>query len=311
MKKRFGGLDILKHILAIFVITQHMHSQSRFSIEVNLYLTEIINYINGAVITFFMLSGFFFSTKDSTKVSIKRIFNRTIIPYTLFSIIYGAFLILYQNDSIIKHLLSFFTLKGSAMQLYFLSFLFLIYTFYILYFKAIKHLKFNNKYAELILLLLLTCLSYFLPTVSPTGSDYKLIFLYTLSFGIAIHLSNLRKQNKNKFKKTSIVLILIYLFLGLIDFRFFHISSSIFLLSIFLQLSEKIKYFNKQFPGSGGVFLLHTPIVNFVISIILLKLGFTEKSNLFSAIVLTYFSTLTFTILFIKIWPKHKSILLE
>lgn len=67
----------------------------------------------------------------------------------------------------------------------------------------------------------------------------------------------------------------------------------------------------KRAKGSGGGYLLHTPIVNFTISILLTKLGVVQLQNVFVSVALTYVFYLAVFIVFMKVLPKYRWIILE
>lgn len=309
--KRYGAIDLLKHLLAICVIIQHMKSESRYSNETNLFINDIVQYINGAVIGFFMISGFFFRPAGKLKEGVVKIFKRTMIPFFLFSFLYTILMFLLGKNSLTKGLESTIHLQGAGMQLYYLSYLFIIYCFYLVIFNVFTINKSRLPYFLIFVIFACTIISLIYPTESPTGGSIKLIPVYTLSFGIAVYLSIQKKESEKKYITHSIIMSLISILIGTYDYRFYNISALITLLLFFYFLSNNFSYLNRQFPGSGGVYLFHTPIVNFAISTVLVSVNIIERQNLFLSIIITYIATLTTTLLIIKILPKYRSFILE
>jgi len=192
------------------------------------------------------------------------------------------------------------------MHLYYLPFLFLIYSFYLVVHKFFS--KNNYRFVLISILILLSIISLFLPTQFATGSNYSLFSIYALSFGICIYLSSIKKESNKQFLWNTSIIITISLLIGFLDFRFIHIAIMLLLFILFLNISKRIK---KQLPGSGGVYLLHTPIVNSVLSILFVSFGVFEMENLFLTLIATYGLTLLITLGFIKLFPKQKFLLLE
>jgi hypothetical protein len=309
--KRSGGIDLLKHLLAIFVIMQHMTSKSRYSEETNLFLGSIIEYINGAVIGFILISGFFFKPADKLKEGVFKIFKRTIIPFFVFSLFYTVLMFLLGKGSLASGFINTIKFHGASMQLYYLPYLFIIYCFYLLIFNMFSSNKGRLQYLLIFILFIFTIISLAYPTDSATGSSYKLLPIYFLSFGITVYLSILRKEDERKYLIITILISIISCLIGTYDYRFYHISVMIVLLLLFYFLSNNCSLLNRQFPGSGGVYLFHTPIINFGISTGLIYLNIFEKHNLFFSIILTYIVTLIISLLIIKISPRYRYFILE
>lgn len=305
---RYGGLDLLKHILAIFVIIHHMTSESRYSVETNKYISDIVIYVNGAVIGFFILSGFFFKSSNNLYLDLEKAFKRIMIPYFIFSIFYTIALSLLGKLNFNQGFLNTLILKGSSMQLYFLPYLFFIFCLYFLLF------QFKNEVRNLLLILILVIFigfSLMFSTKDATGSSLKLIPIYIISFGLGVFLSLVRGKSEMYFFKFSVYSILLNLLIGFYDFRFFYISGMLFLVLLAYGFSKKISFLNKSFPGSGGVYLFHTPILNFSISTILVLLGIVEIQNLYFSIMLTYIISLAISLTIVRKFPKLRMLILE
>jgi peptidoglycan/LPS O-acetylase OafA/YrhL len=55
--RNYLAIDILKHLLAICVVIQHTHSSARYSTGTNARLEQLGFLVQGAVFTFFLISG--------------------------------------------------------------------------------------------------------------------------------------------------------------------------------------------------------------------------------------------------------------
>lgn len=118
-----SSIDILRHIFAIAVIAQHMTSASRYSVETNLELARIINWIDGAVIGFFLISGYLFKAQNNIFAYCRKQTIRLIIPFFLFSLIYSVLLAILGKESLVDGLEKTVRLQGAGMQLYYLPYL--------------------------------------------------------------------------------------------------------------------------------------------------------------------------------------------
>jgi hypothetical protein len=73
----YFGVDVLKHALAICVIVQHMRF-SIYSFPTLAFLARIDHVLQGAVLTFFLLSGYFFHVRGNSGP-----FHRIVIAYLI------------------------------------------------------------------------------------------------------------------------------------------------------------------------------------------------------------------------------------
>ena len=308
---RYGGIDLLKHLFALFVIFQHMTSESRYSDDLNFFIKEMVSYIDGAVMGFILISGFFFHPSKTIKSSIYKIFKRMMIPFFLFSILYTILMWVLGKGSLSNGLWQTITLHGAGMQLYYLSYLFVISSVYIMMSFLAEKMNISFRYIILAILVVCTIISLILPTASSTGSDYRLIPVYFLCFGVGISFSMLRKKNLNRFYISIVSAIILGFIIGFYDHRFYDLSFVSFLFLCAYKISINIEAMRRPFQGSGGVYLLHTPIVNFAISSVLIMMGISEYFNLFFAWILTYIFCLIISLLFIRYLPSYKWILLE
>lgn len=296
---RYVGIDVFRQFLAIFVIIQHTWSTSRYTEAMYpdyLFLTDVVN---GAVWGFFFISGFFARERNNISLYAKDKFKRLIVPFLLFSIIYGVLNIFIWGKGLENIVYSILTLHGTSMQLYFLPYLFIIDIVFVYIFSQFKTYKIP---------LILSFLAIFIicvlamPTDSSTGSDLKLIPFYALAYILGTLYSNYRKLSL-------VVSILASFIVGIVfDARFLDIS---LMLAMFSVLVNLFKDSNLKIFGAGGIYLLHTPFTNFVISIILLKIGILGWYNFGLTILLTYIVCLLATYAFIKIAPKYRYLLLE
>lgn len=277
-------IDVLKHLFCLLVIFQHMSSSSRYTYETDVLIKKISLLIDFSVIGFFFISGYLFKLENTIKFTeyIWHQFKRLMIPFFLFSIIYAIVLSSLGKVAFLDCCQNILFMRGVGPHLYFLPYLFAttIFNFAItLYFNGYKKIN--------VFLMLSAAVSVSLmPTESATGPDMRLIPLYALAFLLG------REMNE-RFEKRYLafaIALTILASLGLYDGRFIKIA----IVMILFLISESI--FNKmpqrRIYGSGGTYLLHTPILNFFISTVLLSLGITQMVNVIASIMATYISCL-------------------
>lgn len=299
------GLDIYKHILAVFVIILHMTS-SRYSDNFLDELSNIQNFVDGAVAGFFLISGFFFKKEISFKNLIFKNFKRLMFPYFIFSILYSALLSLMGKGNFFNGLINTLSLHGGSMQLYFLPYLFITLAIFWFYLKFTSNFNSNIKYIILILCLVLICLLF--PIEGSSGSNYFQIPFYFISFILGFVYKSLYLDELKRIVYLS-SLVIFTIFIGFIDQRFYDLTFILILFHIFLLIGKKLP--NKKLPGSGGVYLLHTPILNFFFSTILQKLGIIDFNNFVMSVILAYLVCLIFVYLWLKFNHEYRWILLE
>lgn len=297
---RFVGIDIFRQFLAIFVIIQHCWSTSRYSENMYSDYLLLADVVNGAVWGFFFISGFFTKERDRIAPYIADKFNRLIIPFLVFSIIYGVLNIFIWGKGVSDIFMSIASLQGTSMQLYFLPYLFIVDIVFVYLFSCFKKYKIQLTWFFFISLIL-SALAF--STESSTGSDVKLIPYYALAYITGMLYSQYRNL-------LSMVLLICSSFVvGLaFDERFLDIS---FMLAMFIILLTIFKNSNLNIFGAGGVYLLHTPYTNFIISIILFKIGVLGWLNLGLTVFLTYIFCIFMTYIFMKSAPKYRYLLLE
>lgn len=299
-----SGIDALRHIFAIAVIAQHMASASRYSMATNLELARIVDWVDGAVIGFFLVSGFLFKRQASVSNYYLKQSRRLLVPFFFFSVIYAVALAALNKGSLSDGLLKTVELVGAGMQLYYLPYLLLVTAAF-----ATVESRLNKH--RIVLLFLLTFVAFLIallnPTQSSTGSDYRLIPYYIGSFLIGTIVAEQTKQGKGF--STTILISFAAALVGIMDHRFFDLAGVVFLLGLILLSTSRLP--NIRIPGSGGTYLLHTPLLNFAISTILLKMSIGQGVNIICTIILTYMICLAFTAVVIYYFPKYRWLILE
>ena len=170
------GIDLLRHLFSFAVILQHMTSASRYSVETNLGLTSVIDWVDGAVIGFIFISGFLFKRQPHLLAYAKKQATRLLIPFFLFSFVYAVILSVLGKATLWGGLVATATLHGSGMQLYFLPYLFFITVSYACFIDKITLKLRRPTEIAIVLILVLFCLMY--PTGSSTGPEYRLLPFY-------------------------------------------------------------------------------------------------------------------------------------
>lgn len=299
------GIDLLRHLFSLAVILQHMTSASRYSHETNLQLASLVNWVDGAVVGFFFISGFLFKPSNDLSSYAKKQTVKLLVPFFLFSLIYSLILAGLGKSTLLYGLTETVMLHGASMQLYFLPFLLFISVTYAFCFEYIPSKLKRDVAVVLVVILISICLIF--PTDSSTGSNYKLLPFYYVSFILG---SLCRVTSKGQYKQVNTLgAVLISLFIGLYDSRFYDLSGVILLFVIGQVISQYLP--ERRLFGSGGVYLLHTPIINFAISILLLKIGVSDELNILFSMAITYLLCLTITFAIVRLQPKYKWLLLE
>jgi Acyltransferase family len=307
---RYGGIDLLKHLFALAVIFQHMTSQSRYNSDVNGMIASVRSYIDEAVMGFFMISGLFFRPLPSFKAWFYKMFIRLILPFLIFSLCYTIFDAALGKDKMVTGLINTITLHGEGMQLYFLPYLLAVSSLFALLYALSMRLKIPFIIIVVVVVAACAVLAIKFPTKYSTGSDPKLFPLYALSYGLGLCFSKVLKAPISTLCVSMMSTGSFCLAIGIYDHRFFKIAALTAFLLFSILISICFPFLKRNFPGSGGVYLLHTPIVNFTISSLLLVLGISSYCNLFVSWGMTYVLCLIFTLGFIRIFPQ-RWILLE
>ncbi|WP_411846122.1 acyltransferase family protein [Roseibacillus persicicus] len=296
--------DYLRHFFAVCVIVIHMTS-SQFSEEFNVVVRDAGGYVDGCVFGFFLISGFFFRPPGSFKKLCESGLKRLIVPYVLFSIAYGLILVFLGLANIDELFFKILTGRGGAMQLYFLPFLFVVQIFF--GFLEIKVKANILVFLQVFFTLQFFGLSLIFPTSGSTGGDYLLLYMYSLCFLVGRVLKFLEGRKRKSMFLGALLLLVIPV--GCFDPRYLDVG---FVLALFLIVQFLQDWLpDARLPGSGGVYLLHTPILNFAILAVLLKFDFPEWLVLSLTIVLTYLLAVLFTRWVAWVAPEAKWILLE
>lgn len=299
------GVDILRHLLTVAVIYQHMLSRSRYSDAVNLEIQHWVPLFDGAVACFFLVSGYF-SKPGMTRSRAFLLTRRLMTPYFIFSFIYMISLIILGKGDISKYLVRIFSGAGAGPQLYFLPYLLLITLVVTTALDRPPAAYRRLATAGLIVIFLAAYLM--LPMPDSTGPEYEHLALYGLAYTLGIYRGQYARPLE------SIALIAIAgLAVVILPWQqpIWDLPLIILLTELAIRISPIFKSKKKRLRGSGGVYLLHTPIINFAISAALLHLGLQGMTNVAGALILTYAATLSATLIAIQLAPRLQPYLLE
>jgi hypothetical protein len=299
------------------VVIQHTHSSARYSTGTNARLEQLGFLVQGAVFTFFLISGYFFRVrtkqdKHSTLlVYLEGLSKRLLVPFVFLSAANAVAMIALQKVTAGEVVTRFATLRGVGPQMYFLPFLFVI-SFAVAIIQVGLHLSHRSETIVLLgMAAVLTLIGLHYPTMAATGADYRLLPLYLLMFltGRLLSMAPMPAVLARHQLCLPGIIILIFGCFGILDFRFYYAALAV----VAFEFSRWVSRFlpNRRAPGSGGVYLLHTPVLNYAISIGLLRFGIAQFSNAMASVALTYVLCLTMTVIFIKALPAHRSLLLE
>jgi len=222
------------------------------------------------------------------------------LPFFTFSMLYTIILSFLGKIQLIDGLLSTITFRGEGMQLYFLPYLLLVtitHAYIDTYFLK-QRLQFIS-----ILIILLIIISFIFKSPSPTGSDLNNIQYYWCAYTIGVFI-----KINNKFIYL-ITLIMILSAFGLFDNRFITMSGIVIIFLFTLWISRFLP--NKRLPGSGGVYLLHTPIVNFIVSTLLYRISVYNVANIILSVIITYLLCILISLIIKNKFPSVKDVILE
>ncbi len=295
-----GAIDLLKHLLAIFVIVQHMHSGTRYSEHTNQILSSACDWLDGAVIGFFLISGFLYKSPADLKAYGYRQAKRLLVPYFVFSTLYAALLGLAGKGDFEGLLYATVAFQGASMQLYFLPYLAGIT---VLFATFERLLVWRRSTALLALCSLL--LATYSQTDASTGSDLELLPLYFYTFA----LGAVMRKEQPSLRVVGFAITLLTVGIGLIDKRMLDLALMLALLYGAVIYGRQLSL--PRIGGSGGVYLLHTPFVNFGVSSVLERLGVSQVPNVVLSVVLTYVFCLAATRIFVSWFPAASGLLLE
>lgn len=298
------GVDVLRHLFVVAVIFQHMPSHSRYSEAINGQIEHWVPLIDGAVAGFFLLSGYFFRAGINWQRLATRA-RRLLIPYLVFSFIYAVMLSILGKSNFQTGLLGIVTGAGVGPQLYFLPYLFVISVGWGLIIDRIPERYHRIATPAFLLVTFFVYLA--LPTSSSTGPELRLVALYVLTFVWGFYRQKLAGPAVS------------YLVLGISIVAVITIpwQARLWDLPLVLLLSEiAIRGSNLfrrsgRIPGSGGIYLLHTPILNYALATISLMIGIKDVANVGVTIALTYIVALAATLIAIRAMPRIRAYLLE
>lgn len=300
-KEGNAAVDLLRHYFAVGVIFIHMVSQARYSASTNFELAEFNDLIDGAVYGFFAISGVFFRPPLSFYTFFVRQFFRLMVPFLVFSLIYAVALWFLGKATLVAGLTATLTLHGAGMQLYFLPFLFFLTA---LFGTLTSFLQRNFTSLEMCsIFLLLTFLALVFPVSSSTGGDYRQLFMYGAAFVFGMCVG----------RGSDLYIVYFVAFLSAVA-AFFD-SRFVDLIFVFFAVFMAV-YLGKYFPrrrlwGSGAVYLLHTPVLNFAISDVFYRMGVLGWSNILASVFFTYFFCLISAFLMIRFFPRFRYLILE
>lgn len=295
-----GWIDLLRHVLIVAVIFQHMAAESRYPTELNALIRSLTPAIDGAVACFFLISGYFARPGDSWRHVLQRVL-RLLAPYVMFSVIYAAILIALGKMNAMTAVDRIIIGAGIGPQLYYLPYLALIST-------SLNFLAWRHRKAD-VQAILLTLLAVYVMVDTPnsTGPDSRLLVLYTLAYSLGMYIA---RHAKTMEMLILAVVSLIAVFWFPWTSRYFDLPLVILLFLCTLH-ADRLGAITRRVPGSGGAYLLHTPVLNFAISTILWKYGLHGVANVAVAIALTYIVALAMTLGTIRYAARYRWLLLE
>jgi len=309
-----GMIDVVRHILILSVIFQHMQSESRYSPEVNALIGTMSLYIDGAVAGFFMISGYYLRIPEAfrwneARLQAGRAFRRLIVPFLLFSAVYGVLLVALGKISMADALRSISLPQGIGPQMYFLSYLFGIQ---LLTRTAFSLIAPRGRIHVLALSFAAFSVgSLYLPTERSTGPAYWLLVFYQAAFLFGMLVADLERGSSGSRAVTAMLAVSLAV-LGIADTssRLFDFALVAALLCAALAVARE-PWLRHRLAGSGGIYLLHTPILNHAISTALVAVGVNGVANLLAAFLATYVVALTLTLAVIRLLPSTRTLLLE
>jgi len=298
--KRVTGLDAYRHLLAIFVITIHTWSASRYGPDLREGYDNILQVTGCAVFGFFLVSGFLFKPEASLKEIAARKASRLLVPYLLFSLAYAVVSgVVFGSGEFLNRIINTVLLRGGAMQLYFLPELYVIELLALFAFKL-----FGSRTSVAASTILIVALFATLATPTPytTGPGWKLAIFYVVGFVTGV----LCRRTSDA---TPAILLVLFLLVGaLVDYRFAVAAVALVLFQLFIRTTRLVP---TSLPGSGAVYLLHTPILNFSISVALSNFGFQGWSNYWMTVLLTYLVCIAVFAALSRYAPSTQKYLLE
>lgn len=277
------AIDLLRHLFAVAVIVHHMRSETRYSDATNALAMDTAGWVAGAVAGFFLISGFLYKQPESVSTALAKNARKLLVPYAVFSALYAWVLAMLGKMALGSTLAYAVTLHGAGVpQLYFLLFLFLILSVQaIVGFRPERRTLAFFAYA---LGVLAAALAIRFPKVN--GAYFQLLPFYGTAFLVGMVDRWLFETATHRTAK--MVLLGVGLgALGWIDAGFWHLGTVAVLIALVLSVSPHLP--ERRIPGSGAVYVLHAPILNYAVSIALGRLGLHEVSNLVASVAVTFF----------------------
>lgn len=300
------GIDALRHLFSAAVILQHMASASRYSTETNLRLASTVDAVDGAVIGFFLISGFLFKRRGRLLGQLRQQATRLLVPFLLFSTLYAIALAALGKQPLVDGLRETVTLRGAAMQLYFLPFLWGVGSLH-----ALVERRLDRRRGAALTLLAVLCFGFALalPTASSTGPDYRLLPFDYGAFLIGAILGHLQVDDARRSARAAIGAGVLAAVIGMLDERFCDLALVVLLFQAMRWTAPSLPTF--RLPGSGGVYLFHAPIVNYAVSSLLVRLAVVQGANIIVSVIVTYALCLGLTAALIRLFPRQRWLLLE
>ncbi len=298
------GLDLLRHLFCLAVIVQHMASASRYSGETLQSLAAVVGWVDGAVLGFFLISGFLFKRPSSVTGYMKKQAWRLLVPFLAFSLLYAVVLAVMGKQPLGSGLLDTATLRGTGMQLYFLPYLLVVGSVHAVIDRLVPALRIQ---VLSVLLSFAFLMCFWFPTSGSSGPDFRLLPLYAGAYWAGVLAQAFAVRGQCGVFMLS--LMAVSLGVGMLDPRFDDVAIVAAIFGACFMLRAWLPH--ARLPGSGGVYLLHTPVVNFAISSVLSSIGVAQGWNIGLSVLLTYALCLAITRWVIDHLPAHRWLLLE
>lgn len=209
-----------------------------------------------------------------------------------------------------QELIRLLTLQGSGPQLYFLPFLLLVWLFWRSLLDLARLARLPSAVALSAGIIALLVLAVRFPTAAATGSERPLLLLYAAAYGLGRVSQPLFRADHGAALLLAAAAVPLA-FGGQIDPRLADLAGMCLLAAGACELHKRDVLRGISVPGSGGVYLMHTPIMNHAISTLLFFVGIASGCNVFATVILTYGLCVTMTLTAIGRWPQLRPWLLE
>lgn len=302
---RLVGLDLLKLLLAVAVVVQHMTSEARYTEDVNDFIVALASWVDGAVAGFFMISGFLLSPKVNTGflAFVRRSAFRLLLPYLLFSLIYAFAMAGLGKAGVVDGLVDTILLRGAGPQLYFLPYLFCMQV------AAWPLLAIRQRAAvTLTIAAAMFVVATLLPTAISTGHDVKLVPLFLGCFALGVGFRALRDRD---LAVATMVAVAACAAAIPFDHRAIDVLLVVVLFYCALRLSATGLLDRLVIFGSGAIYILHTPVLNHTVSTTLQRAGIEGYFNLAASVTITVAVCLGAAFIVLRWFPRARGLLLE